>query len=88
MIIILAVAGGFIIYFWIVGWFMGLFDEAKKQNKRIEFSSVIITFLAFALSAVALYYSLNASGSSDDLSKRVGNLEQKIRNITSPTPMR
>ena len=53
-----AVIGCFIVWFWIVGWIMDNFKEAKDKNKRIELSSMAISLLALVIAIVSLIFTL------------------------------
>lgn len=55
---VFGVIGLFFIWFLLTGWVMDSFKEAKEKNKRIEFSSLILSILATILSIISLYFSL------------------------------
>ena len=55
---IFGVIGFFVVWIWLTGWVMDSFREAKNNNKRIEFSSTIISLFAFVIAIISLVVSL------------------------------
>ena len=51
--------GFFVVWFWLTGWVMDSFREAKNNNKRIEFSSTIISLFALIIAITSLVISLS-----------------------------
>lgn len=56
---IFAVVGFFVLWYLLTSWVMDTFREAKSNNKRIEFSSTIISLFALIIAITSLVISLS-----------------------------